>query len=601
MTSAAGGFDSPNSTQTPDAIFDYWLTQLTGGELRVLLFLIRRTYGWKREQDDVSISQFVHGITDRHGNRIAEGAGISRSTAIGAVKKLLAKGLIHKAENRDRVGADEAPTYRLSIRDRRGHVHAGPLSPINTTQVPDAIFDYWQAHLSDSELAVLLYIVRRTIGFGKPADIISPDQFLHGITTRDGAVLDEGCGVSKGKLYPALARLVGFGLITIERRIHPKKGNLPSRFALVFAGERPSAVHTRDPRFADDPTHADEPMPTDADTVAGIRLLIIQNGGAESDQRGTNNGAEGVQRRDRGGMGKDSGGGRLGQQGSAHKLDPQRTETIQDPVRQDKASQDTSHQHHGPHTPPASLGADQPGVDVVRDQKKSSCLGEITPTSVTPSAAVDKRAMMDGPSERANARPNVHGAKERLQEWGVDTSLAPMILTMEDEIRTYTLADDEVLLDAGEGRAQVMPLRAVVCNDIQATRDSYVPVRTDVYYSVEHFLSEGGNAWTPEEERKIERHNVLHAELNILYRDIAAFSLEEALRQYFTEDLVRRYAGGDQRDLERVQGWLRYVRGDAAASLTNAAGFLRTRLESAQWAPRGAPSKTGPTGRRQHL
>lgn len=209
--------------------------------------------------------------------------------------------------------------------------------------------------------------------------------------------------------------------------------------------------------------------------------------------------------------------------------------------------------------------------------------------------------MMDGPSERANARPNVHGAKERLQEWGVDTSLAPMILTMEDEIRTYTLADDEVLLDAGEGRAQVMPLRAVVCNDIQATRDSYVPVRTDVYYSVEHFLSEGGNAWTPEEERKIERHNVLHAELNILYRDIAAFSLEEALRQYFTEDLVRRYAGGDQRDLERVQGWLRYVRGDAAASLTNAAGFLRTRLESAQWAPRGAPSKTGPTGRREHL
>jgi len=74
----------------------------------------------------------------------------------------------------------------------------------------------------------------------------------------------------------------------------------------------------------------------------------------------------------------------------------------------------------------------------------------------------------------------------------------------------------------------------------------------------------------------------LRAELDAVYKDIGACSLEDALAQYFTEDLVRHYAGSDAGEQERVQGWLGYVHDDAGASLTNSAGFLRTRLESAQ-------------------
>ncbi len=581
MPSAAGGFDSPNSTQTPDAVFDYWLTRLTGGELRVLLFLIRRTYGWKREQDDVSISQFVHGITDRHGNKIAEGTGISRSTAIGAVKKLLVKELIHKAENRDRVGADEAPTYRLSIRDRRGHVHAGPLSPINTTQVPDAIFDYWQAHLSDSELAVLLYIVRRTIGFGKPTDIISPDQFLHGITTRDGAVLDEGCGVSKGKLYPALTRLVECGLITIERRIHPKKGKLPSRFALVFAGQLPSAVYARDPRFASDPTHADELKPTSADASAGIRCILIKREGPESGQRGSRNRGKGVRQDDHAGSRNAAEGDRSRRQRSAQKLDPQKTVDIQDTT-----FQKIPHQQHMSRLTNAPTIGRPVGGGVFYEKAEIIDISPLAPVSVDQESPRDIGKRADGNAAAvpdSAAMPTTEGSP--CME---DMATSMVILATEDKIRDYILGDNDVLLNAGEGRAQVTTLRALVCNDILATRDSYVPVWTDVYYSAVHFLGVGGDEWTPEEERKTARHSTLRAELDALYKDIGAFSLEEALGQYFTEDLIRRYAGGDQRDRERVQGWLRYVRGDAAASLTNAGGFLRTRIESAQWAPRGA-------------
>lgn len=173
------------------------------------------------------------------------------------------------------------------------------------------------------------------------------------------------------------------------------------------------------------------------------------------------------------------------------------------------------------------------------------------------------------------------------------------ILATEDEVRGYALTDDEVLLDVGDGHAQVMSLRALVCNDILATQDSYVPVRTEFYPSVEAFFGEGGTEWTPDEERKLARHNALRAELAALYNDIGAFSLEEALALYFTDDYVRRYAGGDPRDRTRVEGWLRYVRSEAGMSLTNPAGFLRTRCESAQWAPKGVPGSMPGSHRRR--
>jgi len=71
-------------------------------------------------------------------------------------------------------------------------------------------------------------------------------------------------------------------------------------------------------------------------------------------------------------------------------------------------------------------------------------------------------------------------------------------------------------------------------------------------------LRRGGDEWTPDEERKLTRHNALRAELAALYNDIGACSLDKALALYFTDDVVRRYAGGDLRERTRVEGWLHY-------------------------------------------
>src|SRR5260221_12425326 len=78
----------------------------------------------------------------------------------------------------------------------------------NTTPVPDIVFDELLSELTGNELKVLLYIIRRTYGFGKNADAISLSQFRKGITTKDEKVLDRGCCIECNRtILVALASL----------------------------------------------------------------------------------------------------------------------------------------------------------------------------------------------------------------------------------------------------------------------------------------------------------------------------------------------------------------------------------------------------------
>jgi DNA-binding MarR family transcriptional regulator len=81
------------------------------------------------------------------------------------------------------------------------------------TAIPNFFLDEIAFQLSPSELRVMLYIYRRTLGFQKMADTISYQQFLQGIVTRDGRRLDSGAGVSRGALSVALANLERHKLI----------------------------------------------------------------------------------------------------------------------------------------------------------------------------------------------------------------------------------------------------------------------------------------------------------------------------------------------------------------------------------------------------
>lgn len=89
----------PNFTQTPNVIFDELMADLTGGELRCLLYICRRTYGFHRDSDSISYSQFEHGIKDKEGNQVDMGCGLSRETISISLQALEDRKIIVKKKH----------------------------------------------------------------------------------------------------------------------------------------------------------------------------------------------------------------------------------------------------------------------------------------------------------------------------------------------------------------------------------------------------------------------------------------------------------------------------------------------------------------------
>lgn len=78
---------------------------------------------------------------------------------------------------------------------------------ITFTVIPNNFLDTIAPTLNPSELRVMLYIYRHTLGFQKLTDTISYDQFLHGMVSHNQRCLDKGAGVSRNSLVAALASL----------------------------------------------------------------------------------------------------------------------------------------------------------------------------------------------------------------------------------------------------------------------------------------------------------------------------------------------------------------------------------------------------------
>lgn len=107
------GFTTPNYTQVPDQLFDELLTQLSGAELKVLLYIIRRTFGFKRESDNISLSQMLGGITTRDGQVLDRGVGLTKKTLLQALNSLEENDIIQTERRSSPEKGNEPTTYRL--------------------------------------------------------------------------------------------------------------------------------------------------------------------------------------------------------------------------------------------------------------------------------------------------------------------------------------------------------------------------------------------------------------------------------------------------------------------------------------------------------
>jgi hypothetical protein len=109
------GFISPRYTQVPDALFDELMAYLSGAELKVLLYIIRRTFGFKKDSDNISLRQICNGIKTREGEVLDKGTGLSLSTVQIALKGLLEKNCVITERNRSKEKGDEPTTYSLNM------------------------------------------------------------------------------------------------------------------------------------------------------------------------------------------------------------------------------------------------------------------------------------------------------------------------------------------------------------------------------------------------------------------------------------------------------------------------------------------------------
>jgi hypothetical protein len=84
------------------------LYSLPGSQSKILGFITRRTIGWRKPWDAISLSQFEHGVGSE------PGTGLSRHTIIQAVRELEAKQLIRTMRLITEAGDSAVTAYALS-------------------------------------------------------------------------------------------------------------------------------------------------------------------------------------------------------------------------------------------------------------------------------------------------------------------------------------------------------------------------------------------------------------------------------------------------------------------------------------------------------
>lgn len=92
----------PNSFIIPNSVIDELLAKLTGAELKCYLFVVRKTKGWNKESDSISVSQFM------------EVTGLSNRSIITACESLVEMGLLERSGGERKLNTYSVKAFDLS-------------------------------------------------------------------------------------------------------------------------------------------------------------------------------------------------------------------------------------------------------------------------------------------------------------------------------------------------------------------------------------------------------------------------------------------------------------------------------------------------------
>ena len=83
------GYEGPNYTQTPNLFLDEHLPEMGCAETKVVLAVIRKTFGWHKDKDRLSISQLM------------EMTGLSNRAVIDGTRAAMERGVIDREQDGD--------------------------------------------------------------------------------------------------------------------------------------------------------------------------------------------------------------------------------------------------------------------------------------------------------------------------------------------------------------------------------------------------------------------------------------------------------------------------------------------------------------------
>jgi phage replication O-like protein O len=89
----------PNHTQTPNELFDVHMRDMDMAELKVVLGICRKTFGWHKTRDKISLSQ------------LEEITGMSRTSCIKGTQDAIGRGIV------ERFACDDGFEYGLVVED----------------------------------------------------------------------------------------------------------------------------------------------------------------------------------------------------------------------------------------------------------------------------------------------------------------------------------------------------------------------------------------------------------------------------------------------------------------------------------------------------
>lgn len=111
------GWDDPNFFPVPQILSDTFLPDLSLAELKILIYLFRRTLGFRKQSDSISISQISDGIKTDDGRLVDRGTGLSKKPILRALRALEQKGMISRERVSDANQGNKPTKYTLRFKE----------------------------------------------------------------------------------------------------------------------------------------------------------------------------------------------------------------------------------------------------------------------------------------------------------------------------------------------------------------------------------------------------------------------------------------------------------------------------------------------------